>query len=81
VVASHVGGIPEVVPGYAGILVPPHAPQALSAALLEATEKSWDSTRIATHADDFRWEDNVIQLERILQEVVAATPVFSGASA
>lgn len=81
VVASHVGGIPEVVPGYAGILVPPRAPQALSAALLEATEKSWDSTRIATHADDFRWEDNVIQLERILQEVVAATPVFSGASA
>lgn len=81
VVASHVGGIPEVVPGYAGILVPPHAPKALSAALLEATEKSWDSARIAAHADAFRWEDNVIQLERILQEVVAATPVFSGASA
>ena len=70
VVATRVGGIPEVVPDYAGILVPPRDRIALSRALIEASERRWDSQRIALHAGGFRWEDNVDRLERILQEVV-----------
>jgi glycosyltransferase involved in cell wall biosynthesis len=81
VVASRVGGIPEVVPEYAGILVPAHAIEALSAALLEATRRTWDSARIATHAGNFRWEDNVDQLERVLLDAAAMTPASLGASA
>ena len=78
VVASHVGGIPEVVPEYAGILVPPHAVEALSVALIQATGKSWDSVQITAHAGNFRWEDNISRLEHILQAVIAPGPVPVG---
>ncbi|WP_426703020.1 glycosyltransferase [Rhodanobacter sp. Col0626] len=81
VVASYVGGIPEVVPEYAGILVPPHAVEALSVALIQATGRSWDCTQIAAHASGFRWEDNINRMERILQEVIAPAPVPVGAPA
>jgi glycosyltransferase involved in cell wall biosynthesis len=81
VVASHVGGIPEVVPDYAGILVPPHQPQALSAALIDASARSWSHRRIAAHARDFRWEDNVRQLDAILCAAAAGQAVSVGASA
>ena len=70
VVATRVGGIPEVVPDHAGILVPPHDRSALSKALIEATTRHWDPHKIALHAGGFRWEDNVDRLDRILQEVV-----------
>ncbi|KRF02133.1 sugar ABC transporter permease [Frateuria sp. Soil773] len=81
VVASRVGGIPEVVPDYAGILVPPHATGALSVALLEATGRAWDSARIAAHAGGFRWDDNIGRLERILADVAAAAAEPSRATA
>jgi glycosyltransferase involved in cell wall biosynthesis len=81
VVASHVGGIPEVVPEYAGILVPPQAIEALSVALIQATGKSWDSTQITAHAGGFRWEDNISRVERILQVVTAPATVPVGATA
>ncbi|WP_199099441.1 glycosyltransferase family 4 protein [Dyella sp. ASV21] len=74
VVATQVGGIPEVVPALAGLLVPPHDPAALSAALIEACERHWDSEAIALHASVFRWEDNVRHLATILSEVVASAP-------
>jgi glycosyltransferase involved in cell wall biosynthesis len=81
VVATDVGGIPEVVPDYAGILVPPHDRAALSSALIDASERSWDTQRIVAHAGGFRWEDNIGQLERILQEVAIGSPASLGASA
>ncbi|MFC5439097.1 glycosyltransferase family 4 protein [Rhodanobacter ginsenosidimutans] len=67
VVATRVGGIPEVVPEYAGLLVPSQEPAALSAALVEAVACEWDSGRIAAHASGFRWDDNVARLSGILQ--------------
>jgi teichuronic acid biosynthesis glycosyltransferase TuaC len=47
VVATDVGGIPELVNEECGILVPPHQPAALSAALDSALSKQWDGERIA----------------------------------
>jgi glycosyltransferase involved in cell wall biosynthesis len=80
VVASDVGGIPEVVPEYAGILVPPHAPAALSAALIDGSARSWNAARIVAHAGEFRWEDNVNRLDRILCDVAAASAIALGIS-
>ena len=73
VVASRVGGIPEVVPEYAGVLPPPRDREALSAALAEASARHWDSTRIASHASGFRWDDNVHRLGCILQQVTSGS--------
>ena len=71
VVASRVGGIPEVLPDFAGILVPAHDRESLSAALIHATERPWDGARIAAHANRFQWEDNIGRLERILHDVIS----------
>ncbi|WP_243040992.1 glycosyltransferase family 4 protein [Dyella sedimenti] len=81
VVASRVGGIPEVVPGDAGILVPPRDRAALSAALVEATRRPWDGTRIAAHAARFRWDDNIAALDAILRESVVRAADSLGATA
>lgn len=78
VVASRVGGIPEVLPDYAGILVPARQQAALSAALIEAAERTWDKARIVAHAAEFSWEDNVDQLEAIMKRVVAGLPPVPG---
>jgi glycosyltransferase involved in cell wall biosynthesis len=73
VVASRVGGIPEVVPEHAGILVPVRDREALSRALVEAGARHWDSARIAAHASGFRWDDNVRRLGCILQQVTSGS--------
>ncbi|RDS83652.1 glycosyltransferase family 4 protein [Dyella monticola] len=80
VVASRVGGIPEVVPHYAGILVLPHQREALSDALIEASTRHWNHKRIAAHARGFRWEDNIRQLDAILHAAVESSAP-AGASA
>lgn len=59
VVATAVGGIPEVVPAHAGVLVPPHDPVALQAALRLALNTRWDTARIAAHGKTFSWDANV----------------------
>jgi glycosyltransferase involved in cell wall biosynthesis len=71
VVATRVGGIPEVLPEYAGVLVPVQDQPALESALLEATSRSWDHDAIAAHARGFRWDDNIDRLEQILQDAAA----------
>jgi glycosyltransferase involved in cell wall biosynthesis len=79
VVATRVGGIPEVVPEYAGLLVPPREPATLSAALAEAAARTWDHHRIAAHASGFRWDDNVTRLSGILQAAARPPRIDSAA--
>lgn len=81
VVATSVGGIPEVVPLYAGILVPPHQRQALSTALIDASARNWNHKLIAAHARGYRWEDNIRQLDAILCAAAAGSVAPAGASA
>jgi glycosyltransferase involved in cell wall biosynthesis len=49
VVATNVGGIPELVDESCGILVPAHDSGKLAAALEQALAKRWDRARISTH--------------------------------
>ncbi|TWT17247.1 glycosyltransferase family 4 protein [Luteimonas marina] len=73
VVATRVGGIPEVLPEYAGTMVPAHDRLALAQALDEALGTTWSIPAIVAHASRFDWQDNVERLDRILQN--AARPI------
>lgn len=70
VVATSVGGIPEVVPPHAGILVAPRQPAALADALGETIARRWDRDAIAAHGAGFRWSTNVEQLSATLLSAV-----------
>jgi len=56
VVASDVGGIPELLDETSGILVPPGNPQALQEALSNALERSWNEAGIAARLGR-SWDD------------------------
>ena len=73
VLATQVGGIPEVVPDFAGVLVPARDSQALQAALHAALLRSWDTARIAEHARSFSWSSNIERVMSLLDESAAPT--------
>lgn len=54
VVATTVGGIPEITNRDSAILVPPHEPPALAKALADALHRTWDPNRIAAGIES--WE-------------------------
>lgn len=74
VVATRVGGIPEVLPGHAGALVPAHDRTALGEALADALGREWSRDGILEHAGKFRWDDNIRHLDRILRDAAASPP-------
>ena len=66
VVASCVGGIPEVLPPFAGRMVAPRDTNALAIALDEALADSWNSAKIVAHARNFTWTRNVATMHDIV---------------
>lgn len=63
VVASAVGGIPEIHPGESGGgLVPASDEPALAASLGDVLERRWDPTRLAELVAEFTWENNALVL-------------------
>jgi glycosyltransferase involved in cell wall biosynthesis len=59
VVASHVGGVPEVVrAGVNGLMVPPSNPDALADALQRALETKWNRDAIRASVARFDWDVN-----------------------
>jgi glycosyltransferase involved in cell wall biosynthesis len=63
VVASEVGGIPEIVtPNEQGILVPPGDPNALAKALIIASDKQWNYKEISNSTSKFTWDNSAKKL-------------------
>ena len=67
VVASRVGGVPEIVSSSSGILFPPGDDGALRSALRKALEREWNEDAIECPASS--WEENAEALLRIFKGV------------
>ena len=60
------------------MLVPPQQPAALSAALIEASGRTWDTAAIVAHARRFSWDDNIDRMDQLLQGMLADAPAPAG---
>jgi glycosyltransferase involved in cell wall biosynthesis len=73
VVATNVGGIPELMDDTSGRLIPSHDAQALASAFDEVLAASWDPAQIARrHARS--WLDVAAELESVLRRATAPAP-------
>jgi glycosyltransferase involved in cell wall biosynthesis len=73
VVASRVGGVPEIVrDGVNGFLVPPSDPDALADALQRALVMKWDREAIRESVSGFDWDQNARTVLDILNKALAA---------
>ncbi|MEQ1637569.1 MAG: glycosyltransferase family 4 protein [Methylococcales bacterium] len=66
IVATNVGGIPEVVPDFAGMLTAPGDINAIAEALKSVLATKWDIGKIIAHVSQFTWERNIRQLQAVL---------------
>ena len=66
VVASKVGGIPEVVNEDTGVLVQSFNADGIAEAMIKALDSSWSANNIRAYAEKFSWDDNVKQLMNML---------------
>jgi glycosyltransferase involved in cell wall biosynthesis len=72
VVASNVGGIPEVLDPVAGVMVEPRDAEGLAVALNDALNRSWDAAAIRAHVSQYTWNDTVEQIEAIMHEAISS---------
>lgn len=71
VVATHVGGIPELVDEEAGILVAPRDAGVLAQAFDAALQRTWDEEAIARRFHR-SWRDLALEMRSILESTVSA---------
>jgi len=70
VVATNVGGIPEIMSHDCGRLVPPRHPSALARALAEVLDENWDASTIsARHSRS--WDTVAAELQTIFESLVS----------
>ncbi len=71
IVASRVGGIPELITSEAyGLLVPPADPLALAEALGHGLEKTWDAALIREHGAQYSWDASAERLIGLYRQVL-----------
>jgi glycosyltransferase involved in cell wall biosynthesis len=71
VVATNVGGIPEILSNECGRLVPPRDPGALAEALASVLDKTWDTAAISAHGSR-SWDTVAAELLEIFKSCVSA---------
>ena len=71
VVASNVGGIPEILSDECGRLVPPRDSGALAQALASVLDRTWDAKAISAHGSR-SWETVAAELLGIFESLVSA---------
>ena len=74
VVATNVGGIPEILSEQCGCLVPPHDAGALAQALASVLNTSWDAKAISAQWSR-SWDEVATELLEIFKSLVPACPV------
>lgn len=67
IIATKVGGIPEVVNEYVGILVDEKNSEQLADAIKQALKKDWCSEKILSHAAQFNWQTNVQRVMEVIE--------------
>jgi teichuronic acid biosynthesis glycosyltransferase TuaC len=70
VVATRVGGIPEIMSGECGYLVPPRDSEALTRALASVLDKTWDAAAISAHWSR-SWSTVAAELRDVFEMVVS----------
>jgi glycosyltransferase involved in cell wall biosynthesis len=70
VVATKVGGIPEIMSDECGLLVPPRDPAALAQALTSVLDKSWDAGAISAHRSR-SWDDVAAELLAVFESLLS----------
>ena len=70
VVATRVGGIPEIINKKVGILAEPKKPEELAEALNKALEKEWDSEKIIQYSKQFTWKEISQRILKVYEEVL-----------
>lgn len=70
VVATDVGGIPEILSHECGSLVPPRDPAALARALASVLDTAWDASAISTHRNR-SWDHVADELLEIFESLVS----------
>jgi glycosyltransferase involved in cell wall biosynthesis len=72
VVASRVGGVPEIVrEGVNGLLVPPGDSRILAATLNKALATRWDASAIKDTVREFDWDRGALSMLQILEKSVS----------
>ena len=82
-VATPVGGIPEVVDAASGVLVPARDPAALAEGLREALERDWDEAALARRfSRDWRQvaQDTLLACEEVLAEARGERALYAAGS-
>lgn len=69
IVATRVGGIPEIVNEESGILVEKESQEELEKALKISLKRKWDKFRISASVRSFAWENNQRELGKLLERV------------
>ena len=70
IVATNIGGIPEIVPDDCGILVEPKQVMQLAHAIKDVLEKPWNTKAIVTYASNYVWEKNVKLISAMFLELI-----------